>query len=154
MSKVSFKQRGKRYAAEDIGTIGSELHKLGGKKGRLVAGQVVYAASDPDSPLHRFFDWDDTVAAEKWRLEQARKMIQEVEVVIEEVQTRAWQSVVVEKGTANEGRVYVRTDVAFREPKLASQIIDKAMAEVRAWRERYSDYSQLASIFEAIDGHN
>lgn len=47
--------------------------------GKLTAEDVVEAAKDEDSPLHEHFEWDEGVAAAKWRLEQGRQLIRAVE---------------------------------------------------------------------------
>lgn len=41
---------------------------------------VVEDASDPGSPLHTLFDWDDSSAAHKYRLVQARTLIRRVRI--------------------------------------------------------------------------
>lgn len=48
--------------------------------GRLTPEAVVEAASDPDSPLHSAFTWDDAEAAHQHRLDQARFLIRRVRV--------------------------------------------------------------------------
>ncbi len=55
------------------------LIELGG--GKLTPASVVSDASDPASPLHSCFEWDDSVAAHKYRLEQARVLIRSVKCV-------------------------------------------------------------------------
>lgn len=50
------------------------------RQGRIRPKDVVDAARDPTSPLHAHFDWQDSVAGEKWRLEQARELIRWVVV--------------------------------------------------------------------------
>ena len=44
---------------------------------------LIDAAEPPDSELHDLFEWDDTIAARKWRLNQARKLIKSIEVIVE-----------------------------------------------------------------------
>jgi hypothetical protein len=51
-------------------------------QGRLTPEGVLEAASDDDSPLHRFFEWDDHEAAHQYRVEQARRLIRGVRVVV------------------------------------------------------------------------
>ena len=51
-------------------------------QGRLTPDAVVLAASDPDHPLHLDFEWDDDVAAAKYRVEQARSLIRAVRLVV------------------------------------------------------------------------
>lgn len=51
-------------------------------RGRLTAKKVVDAARDPHHPLHVRFEWDDSVGGEKWRLQQARQLIDGLKVVV------------------------------------------------------------------------
>lgn len=50
--------------------------------GRLTPDAVVEAARDPTSPLHDHFTWDDTLAAQKCRLDEARTLIRSIRVVV------------------------------------------------------------------------
>ena len=60
------------------------------KSGRITAPAVLDAARPASSPIHDCFDWYDSEAAEKWRLEQARELIRRVkiELVYQEVSVR------------------------------------------------------------------
>lgn len=50
------------------------------KDGRLDPADVVEAARDPASPLHGYFEWDDTEAARQHRLGQARQLIRRIKI--------------------------------------------------------------------------
>ncbi len=58
-----------------------------GSRGKLTPNKVVADAKHSRSPLHRCFDWDDTSAAHKHRLWQARELIAKVKVCIEQRDT-------------------------------------------------------------------
>ncbi|CAE6856779.1 hypothetical protein R75461_07754 [Paraburkholderia nemoris] len=49
----------------------------------LDAGIVVRDARRVRSPLHACFEWDDAVAGQQYRLEQARHLIRSVRIVIQ-----------------------------------------------------------------------
>ena len=53
------------------------------RDGKLTADTVVAEAADPASPLHRKFNWDDVSAAHQYRLEQARKLIASVKIIVD-----------------------------------------------------------------------
>lgn len=55
--------------------------------GELRPKDVVAFAKPEDSPLHGFFEWDDDVAAEQYRLGQARQLIGriKIEVTVNEI---------------------------------------------------------------------
>ena len=63
-----------------------ELKDIENRAGKLTPEQVVNAAADEASALHACFTWDDSEAAAKWRLDEAREIIRSVriETVIEE----------------------------------------------------------------------
>jgi hypothetical protein len=63
-----------------------ELRALEDSRGRLTPEQVIGAAQDKNSALHDCFTWDNSEAAAKWRLEEARELIRRVriEVTVEE----------------------------------------------------------------------
>lgn len=50
--------------------------------GRLTPEDVVEAAQGVDSPLHKFFTWDDAEAAHLRRLDEARGLIRTVKITI------------------------------------------------------------------------
>ena len=52
-------------------------------QGRLTPDEVVHIASDPESPLHEAFDWDDASAAHQYRLDQARSLIRSVKFEVQ-----------------------------------------------------------------------
>lgn len=48
--------------------------------GTLTPQAVVAAAKDPTNPLHNYFEWRDDIAAEAFRIDQARTLIRSVKV--------------------------------------------------------------------------
>jgi hypothetical protein len=56
------------------------LKALEDAEGRLTPKAVVRAAANPESPLHPLFEWDDSKAADRHRLDQARTLIRSVQV--------------------------------------------------------------------------
>jgi hypothetical protein len=59
------------------------LAELERDNGRLLPDDVVEAARAADHPLHQFFDWNDSQAAEKYRRMQAAQLIRRVRVTVE-----------------------------------------------------------------------
>ena len=60
-----------------------ELQTIYDVQGSLTPALVVDTAKDPEHPLHTRFDWDDTTAAEKYRLVQAAYIIRSVRVTVQ-----------------------------------------------------------------------
>lgn len=62
-------------------TAGKELERIHKEHGTLRAHNVVEEARPDEAPLHPAFEWNDPVAAELYRCEQARSLIKTVQVV-------------------------------------------------------------------------
>jgi hypothetical protein len=62
---------------------GRELEKLRREGGRIIAAEVVAAATPEDAPLHPAFEWDDSAAAQAHREHQARNLVRRVQVLTE-----------------------------------------------------------------------
>lgn len=66
----------------NIKEVADRLTELERENGQLDPVDVVEAARDPASPMHPFFEWDDTEAARQHRLGQARQLIRRVKIEV------------------------------------------------------------------------
>jgi hypothetical protein len=134
------------HVSIDPQSAGERLEQLKYLHGVLTADIVLEDAQDDDSPLHDGFEWDNTVAAERYRLEQARYLLRSVVVkdmegyVDEEV--RAF--VVVKMDDAN---TYVSTQVALTDDEMRSKVLLQAHRDLDALERKYHELSELAEIF-------
>jgi hypothetical protein len=144
-------RKGARFNDKDAAVIGAAISELGSS---CTASDVVSAAKRKSSPLHRYFQWDDTRAAELYRLDQARYYLRHVEIVIvrenDEQQTRAWHQIEIKQDDATE-RVYMQSVNISLDPSLQDQVIARALRELQGWKARYSEYNHVFSdLFSAI----
>lgn len=121
-------------------------------KKQMLDKQMKKATSGKEAknPLHPAFEWNDKAAAHAFRIEQAKYLIRSVEVVVEErpeaKPIRAFVSVVRE-----EDRSYTSVSDALSAPDLRQQVLTTALRELVAWRDRYAELVELATVFAAID---
>lgn len=119
--------------------------------GQLTPAQVVDDARDERALLHPAFEWDDSVAAERHREDQARHLIGCIIVSVKprgiQRDVRAFVNVTTEAG----GQGYTSLPVAMRDEDLRAQILVRAWEELQAWQKRYESYLELAEVHEAID---
>ena len=59
-----------------------ELTRLQNLHGSITPDLVVQAAEDEGSVLHKFFEWDDTRAGQLWRIQQARILLNNIQVTV------------------------------------------------------------------------
>lgn len=124
------------------------LQRKGG--GILHPADVVEAARPPESPLHGEFEWDDSVAAEKWRIEQAREMIR-VTVVYEPRNEREIKAFVVLERDRVEGGGYRYVPALLRTTTGRDDLLSVALSELRTFQQKYRHLSELAGVFAEIE---
>lgn len=150
----------------DAEAAGRALEDMVARHGFLTPRLVVEESRPETAPLHDEFEWDDAVAAEKYREEQARYIIRSVVVEMpnrEETFVRAFVSVMpgVTEETNNEDEeegaaekatpVYVRTVDALADAPLRKQVLERALKELEAWQRRYADLQEFAALFQSIE---
>jgi hypothetical protein len=140
--------------------IVAELKRLARKNGGLLKPETVVEAARPEtSPLHSRFEWDDSVAGEKYRIWQARQLIrvtvevcertnEPMEVFVSLTTDRRPEDTEAGDEVASGYRVMteVLTDAELREQMLAD-----ALAELKWFKEKYKHLCELAEVFSAID---
>lgn len=140
------------HVSIDAQAAGEEMERIRVRQnGRLDQESVVEAARKPKSPLHPHFEWDDSKAANAFRLEQASYLIRSIAVTVEkpngnETPVRAFVSVKRE-----EDRSYTSIQHALSDEELRAQVVAQAWAELEAWRKRYAELQEFAALFATIE---
>lgn len=65
----------------DPQAVGEALQELRNKHDGIEPVEVVKMAKRKTSPLHEYFEWDNTVAGAKWRVDQARRLIKAIVII-------------------------------------------------------------------------
>lgn len=110
---------------------------------------VLEKAKNSKTELHKCFEWDDSVAGEKYRLIQARQIIQHFMIVSPEtddssVKVRSYQ-------ISTTRNVYLPSRVIVQQPDEYKALLKRAKAELEAFKQRYKTLAELESLFEVID---
>jgi len=126
-----------------------ELKAIESRAGKLTPEQVVTVAADEASALHGCFTWDDSEAAAKWRLDEARAIIRSVriETVIED---RTIRSVAYVRDPTQESSEagYVAT-MRVRKPD-AVEVVRSELNAVAALLERAQGIAETRA--DAVPG--
>jgi hypothetical protein len=134
--------------------IRNELTALAREHGGELQPKVVVDAARPeDSPLHKSFDWDDSHAAEQWRLQQARQLILAV-VTYEKVGNKSLPVRVFVSLTTDrhqDGVGYRLSQSVLSDSHHRQQMLADAMAEMNRFREKYRRLTELAKVFAAME---
>lgn len=120
--------------------------------GVLLVDDVLDAAKDPRSALHKHFQWDDTKAAEAFRRAQARQLIQKCVVTIDkapDVQIRAFVSLAPDQAA---GGGYRRMVDVLSDDDLKGQLLHEMQLTLLKWKKQIHllDKETIA-IIDALD---
>jgi hypothetical protein len=144
-------KNGSRIKA-DASKVGKEIASLGKE---ITAENVVRKARDDGSALHNCFEWDDSAAAEEYRLVQAREIMRSLVVIIDKpdepkgvTTVRAYENVdLAAKDSGESRRAYVPTAKALAKPELRAQIIARLGDDIRQAEDTAGKYEYLESKF-------
>lgn len=124
------------------------------KKNKMLnAYDVVEEARDENSPLHSKFEWDNTIAGQKWRIHQARNLIN---VYYTTIDTNIGETdpcrvfVSLKDDRYNEGGYRTMVSV-MNDVELRTKLLNDAKEELTSFKLKYNQLKELALVFEAID---
>ena len=132
--------------------VGKHFQKLEKKEGTLTSQNVLESARSEKSPIHSLFEWDDTKAAEQYRLKQAAQLICNLTVEIETddkpIECRAYMDV-------SEAKVgsFINVQSAFQSEESRDVVLRRALNELSAFKTKYKNLLELQDVFDVIDTH-
>lgn len=139
-------------AVQDAKAVGRHIELLRKQcKGEITPEDILDDAKHDNSPLHSFFEWDDSVAAHQHRLAQARGLIRSVVAVYtheDRPATTARAYVHVNEPSAPH---YRELSHALSQKKTRQLVLQRAWNELQSWRKRYADLKEFAELVEVID---
>ena len=150
-----FAAQGSHFSDKDAQVIGPILNKLANEN-KSTSNDIVLEAKKKRSPIHSFFEWDNDIAANEYRLEQARLMARSIVVKIQtadgEKDIRAFHPIQVVRDNK---KSYLSIEIIKSNPEYAEQVIVEAKRQLRTWKDRYNIYretlNELEPVFEVLD---
>ncbi|WP_164145873.1 hypothetical protein [Stenotrophomonas maltophilia] len=129
--------------------IRKELEQLK-SAGVIQPADVVARASDPASAMHNWFQWDDTEAAQAYRLQQARQLLR-VFVTVETKDNKPVRAF-VSLGTDRYGEGGYRTMAeVLSDEEMRAQLLADAVKELRSAEKKYRQLQELSGVWSALD---
>lgn len=112
------------------------------RDGRITPASVLDEARDEASPLHPHFEWDDSEAAEQYRLVQARGLIRRYKVTVEVkpdtfVKVRQFSSVPSADPEHPDEHDYTLTSEALKDDEQRDFIFQQCIREIASLRAKY-----------------
>lgn len=137
----------------DAQVVGERIEALREQKGNaLKPADVVEDARPDDAPTHGLFEWNDMLAANHWRQNQAREVLRSIRIVMYDdqgVERQIIANVHVELSPRN--HAYVPIQVAIADDDMRQQILAEALRYLRGWQARYEHLEALRPVVRAIE---
>lgn len=109
--------------------------------------EMVEKARNEQSELHKCFEWNDTIAAEKYRLQQARTVLS---MLVFKPKTEEEQPVRIFSLTT-EKSIYQPTKQFLVQADEYQDLLKRALAELEAFKRKYRTLNELEEVFKAIE---
>jgi len=153
-STYSWKKGARGISGIDPEIVGARLEGLAAQYGGGARAEdiVADAREDPASPYHDYFEWNDAIAGERYREEQARDLIRHLVVIksngdgTPDETVRAF--VLISTGEVDS---YVGIRTVLSDSRMRSQMLERALKDLRVWRKKYETLRELTALFKAID---
>ena len=132
--------------AEVAGPICMKLKK---SKEGLTPESLLNVSRAANAPLHNEFEWDDSIAAEGYRKEQARNIIRHLIIVRTDVKEPIKDRAFVYVGEKKTG--YVPLDEALSNDKWRENLMASALRDMKFFVAKYRRLEELSNIIDEMN---
>lgn len=143
----------KKYSWKSIGfsanaqKVGEELENIEDISNENV---LKYAKDNINSELYKCFEWDDTIASEKYRLIQATRIISSISFVIEEEPKRTQKIYYSIKSEEKEISKFKNIKDILEDDNEYYALCNKAKQELENCKSKYDDLIKKEDLKEII----
>lgn len=137
------------YIKVDANVAGRQCEELEKTVG-LTAKNLLDANRDKNAPLHNEFEWNDGIAAEKYRENQARHIIACLCVKAETTSGKQSEPVRAFLKTAPESEYQSLNAILYSSDSHAA-MLSMALRELEAFRKKYKTLSELKPLFDVLE---
>lgn len=130
---------------------GDRIESIRSRLGRVHPGDLVEDARPDDSPLHPCFEWDDSVAAENWRVQEARGVLAALVVVPVEAPESEPVRAFIALGSDNEANDYMPIATVLSDEQLRKQALRAVLEDLNRLKTKYHQLQELRKVWEALD---
>ena len=137
-----------------------EIERVNGLFGGFAPdGQLVEASKNPDAVLHSLFDWDDSSAAQKYRLNTEKRIKRSLVAVYRSTQqvpqpnpVRVYHRArVLAPDDKTSQRLWVSTFAMLQDPEGRGQLLENARRDLQIFADKYRQLEELSSVLDPID---
>lgn len=111
---------------------------------------IVEKARDENTELHACFEWDDSIAAQKHREQQARIMLSQLIVVRNKADKKNVTPVRLYVNIKKHSQTYEPISVVVKDKDKYEQMLNRARLELVAFTNKYNTLAEFKELIETI----
>lgn len=141
--------------------VGKVLESIEEKEGKVTSASFLEYSRPETADTHSMFEWDDSIAAEKYRLRQSAAIIGQIEVEIRYIDTPQEASEIqitpvpafvnVAGKSTRASATFVNVITAHEDSALWKQVMQNALGELNTFKRKYARYKEFAKVISAIE---
>lgn len=137
------------YKGIDANDVMEELNAI--SEDGITPQEVVEAARSEDSCMHSIFEWDDSIAGQKYREQQASQMLRMIEIVhLDENEKPQHEPFRQFQVNSTRTHTYVPTKMIVQNMDEYQKLLERAKGELIAFENRYKTLVELDGVFDSI----
>jgi len=137
MSTVEYSWREGSRVQLDPNVVGQEIDRIYDTYGAITPETLVKEAAKKKSPLHDYFEWDDSVAAVEWRKQQGRILLGSIQIKKVGDTTPKVMNVSIKLDDGS--RAYQKADIAVKSISQWEFVLQEAVTYLESAQRRLDD---------------
>lgn len=133
--------------------VGEECERIEKENGSLTCESLVDSARSKSSAIHGLFEWNNKIAGEKWRLQQAKTILCCLKVTVTDVeeQTPVKVRAFLNANPTDARAEYFNIQKTLADVNLMSGVLSRAKKELQIFTDKYRKLEELAPVISSID---
>lgn len=129
--------------------VGGVVEQIEARDGEITKEAFLEESRPEEAPTHQMFEWDDSVAAEAYRLEQSRHIINCLQIVIEDDNEEKTSVPAVLNIASDRKAVYQNIVTVLSNEESRDLVLNRLQREVDQLIERNKHIEGFADILRA-----
>lgn len=146
---MTYKWKASGFKA-DATKVGRELEGIEQTSELTNVNVLEYAKKNKKSELNKCFEWDDTIAGEKYRLVQANSILNSISIVIRDSEPEETTKAFINIKTKEETKVFKNIVSVLENDEEYLQLKQKAERDFISYKEKYNKVLKLKDLKDII----
>ena len=133
----------------DANDVGKELEDIETKEG-ITPRNVVEYAKNEKTTLNKMFEWNDAIAGEKWRIQQARDIIRNISVEYIKQDNTKTQIRAFVKTSLKHKEEYRNIEAVVSDEEQYALLLNQAYKELNSTKNKYVELQEIQELLKDI----